>query len=233
MNSDTTKPFFISLVSRHTIDGILLMACHYEKKCGYESQKMLEDGTVKTTTKQRVKDYFSLADHADDFDSRITELVTLYQDKVDDIKVSISDLPVVEPTDRMYNYFNDMRTLFRVEDTHLVNPNQIGMIVSALGLYNAKPDEDSNSKHLGVVGKGGEWFVKLVKYRRLDNGSNQYSVVNRVGDKGIFYSKHIFELDLGDCFLFQGTVKKHDVWRGVNTTHWNYVKIKENVGKVQ
>ena len=218
---------------RLTLDAILTIACHFEEKFGYESQKMLESGQVKTTTKQRVKDFVSTEEEMSDFDwipNRASS--SKYSEKVADIKTFVRELPAVEPLDRMYNYFNDLKTLFRVSDEHVFNPNQVGMVVSALGLYNAKPKETTSS-HIGTVGKSGEWFVKLVKYRRLDNGSNQYSVVNRVGDEGIFYSNHIFDLDIEDCFLFQGTVKKHDVWRGVNTTHWNRVKIKENVGKAQ
>ena len=216
---------------RLTLDAILTIACHFEEKFGYESQKMLESGQTKTTTKQRVKDFVSTeGDEILDWISNDGN--GKYSEKVADIKTFVRELPAVEPLDRMYNYFNDLKTLFRVGDEHVFNPNQVGMVVSALGLYNAKPKETTSS-HVGTVGESGERFVKLVKYRRLDNGSNQYSVVNRVGDEGIFYSNHIFDLDIEDCFLFQGTAKKQDVWRGVNTTHWNYVKIKENVGKAQ
>jgi hypothetical protein len=115
------------------------------------------------------------------------------------------------------------------------------LITSALGLYNQKLNEEEfkemvgDSKHLGAIGDRGEWFVKLIGFREMFNdiGGYQYRVVNRLGDLGLFYSKHDFNIEISDCFLFSGRIKDHIEWKGVNQTVWSHVKIKENVGRAE
>jgi|TARA_Y100000310_G_scaffold256483_1_gene264293 hypothetical protein len=237
-------------MQKFDLKDILLIAVWYEKQYGYENKTMMEKGESDTTTGTRTKDFFSKQDYF-----RLLETVKdgsgaiyngkVLMEKVEDVVAYTKKLPDVPPLDRMYNYYNDLRTVFMysVDPEQKYKHSQIGLITSAIGLYNQKLTEDDfkekvkTSKHLGEVGKRGEWFVKLLGYKQMNNdiGGYQYTVITRHGDYGMFYSQNNFHIELGDCFLFSGKVKEHRNW-GTNEhipqTVWNYVKLVENVGSV-
>jgi hypothetical protein len=211
---------------------------------------MVENGESDTTTGERTKKFFTKLDY-----SRLLETVKgghgaiysakVLMDKVAEITRFVKNLPTVPPLDRMYNYYNDLRITYKysADPEQKYNYTNIGLITSAIGLYNQKLTEADfkekvkASKHLGEIGKKGEWFVKLLGFKQMKNniGGYQYTVITRHGDYGIFYSQNNFGLELEDCFLFEGKVKEHREWGTsdqVPQTVWNYVKVSEIVGRV-
>ena len=232
------------------LEDILLIAVWYEKQYGYENKKMVEKGESDKTTGDRTKDFFSKQDYFRLLETVKEGMGAVYNakdlmEKVEDIVAYTKKLPDVPPLDRMYNYYNDLRTVFMysADPEQKYKHSQIGLITSSIGLYNQKLTEDDfkekvkTSKHLGVVGETGEWFVKLLGFKQMQNdiGGYQYTVITRHGDYGLFYSQNDFGIELDDCFVFSGKVKKHCEW-GTNDqipqTLWNYVKVTENVGSV-
>jgi len=232
------------------LKDILLISVWYEKQYGYENKAMLEKGESDTTTSMRTKDFFSKQDYFRLLATIKEGIGAIYNakdlmEKVEDVVAYTKKLPSVPPLDRMYNYYNDLRTVFMysADPEQKYKHSQIGLITSAIGLYNQKLTEDDfkekvkTSNHLGVVGENGEWFVKLLGFKLMINdiGGYQYTVLTRHGDYGLFYSQNNFGLELDDCFVFKGKVKEHRHW-GTNDqipqTVWNYVKVIENVGSV-
>ena len=236
--------------NKFDLRDILLIAVWYEKQYGYENKKMVENGESDKTTGDRTKDFFGKQDYYRLLDTVKEGMGAVYNakdlmERVEDIIAYTKKLPDVPPLDRMYNYYNDLRTVFTfsADPQQKYNYSQIGLITSSIGLYNQKLTEADfkekvkASKHLGVVGKKGEWFVKLLGFKQMQNniGGYQYTVITRHGDYGMFYSQHDFGVALDDCFLFTGKVKEHRNWgtnEQVPQTVWNYVKITEIVGSV-
>ena len=229
---------------------ILYVSVWYEQKYGYAGKSMVEKGVADMSTGDRTKEFFNKTNHLGLLDKIKTSSGALYDskvlmEKVEDVVAYTKKLPDVPPLDRMYNYYNDLRTAFMysVDPDQKYTRNQIGLLTSAIGLYNQKLSETDfkekikTSKHLGEVGKTSEWFVKLLGFKQIQNdiGGYQYTVITRQGDYGMFYSQNDFGIELDDCFVFSGKVKQHREW-GANDqipqTVWNYVKLVENVGSI-
>tara|TARA_Y100000310_G_C20694481_1_gene824551 strand:- start:1362 stop:2033 length:672 start_codon:yes stop_codon:yes gene_type:complete len=217
-----------------SLKDVVLVTVQIEEKHGFVGRSGAETGLV--PTKERVKKFFELHIHDD-----LTNCTTEHHSKADSIiKYIQSELDNVDPLDKMYNYYNDLRTIYR-ED--VVNVSSVGLISSALGLYNQHTtrkdfmERVKDSAHQGLIGDRGLWFNKLLSFREMHNdfGGFQYKVLSREGNYGVFYSQKDFGLEIGDCFLFKGTVKDHKIHSQNNIqyaeTQWNRVVFVENYGK--
>ena len=128
--------------------------------------------------------------------------------------------------------------------TH-VSSNKIGIIASAIYFYNQKftrelyKDFIRNSKYIGDLKQRDIFFAKLLNkiakndQNGLSEGYYIYKVVTREGDYAFFFNKNDFPIEVGDCFLFRGTVIGHDVCRyeKVPSTKFNNVRFMENHGQ--
>ena len=91
--------------------------------------------------------------------------------------------------------------------------------------------------YIGKLMERAEWYAKIEKMRRVrtDFGPRTlYKFVTRSGRKGLFFSETIQELDEGVCFVFKGTVKKHEFneYDKQHETTFNRVEIIKIVGKL-
>ena len=105
---------------------------------------------------------------------------------------------------------------------------------------NSPPKE--NLSHLGWIGtenKRGNFFVKLTEY--IEN-YGLHKVVDKTGNRGIFFSYRMKEhkvgapqlsvINAGDCFLMKATPSRHQInnYDGGKETYFNRVIIEENKG---
>ena len=97
-----------------------------------------------------------------------------------------------------------------------------------------KSSPKENLSHLGWIGtekKRGSFFVKLTEY--IENYS-LHKVVDKTGNRGIFfsYTGHEHKIEKGDCFLMKATPSRHQInkYDGGKETYFNRVIIEENKG---
>ena len=105
---------------------------------------------------------------------------------------------------------------------------------------NSPPKE--NLSHLGWIGtenKRGNFFVKLTEY--IEN-YGLHKVVDKTGNRGIFFSYRMKDhkvgapqlsvINAGDCFLMKATPSRHQInnYDGGKETYFNRVIIEENKG---
>ena len=138
------------------------------------------------------------------------------------------------------NYWHDVGAQLACKDS-----NKIGLVASAIYFYNQKftrelyKDLIKNSKYIGELKKRTNFFAKLLnKIAKNDqNGTSDgyyiYKIITREGDYAFFFNKNDYPVEVGDCFLFRGTVIGHDIckFEKVPTTKFNNVRFLENHGQ--
>ena len=113
---------------------------------------------------------------------------------------------------------------------------QLGFLASLVNnvIKEEKAPPKENLSHLGWIGtekKRGSFFVKLTEY--IENYS-LHKVVDKTGNRGIFFSftGHEHRIEKGDCFLMKATPSRHQInkYDGGKETYFNRVIIEENKG---
>ena len=113
---------------------------------------------------------------------------------------------------------------------------QLGFLASLVNnvIKEEKAPPKENLSHLGWIGtekKRGSFFVKLTEY--IEN-YDLHKVVDKTGNRGIFFSftGHEHKIEKGDCFLMKATPSRHQINRydGGKETYFNRVIIEENKG---
>ena len=121
---------------------------------------------------------------------------------------------------------------------------QLGFLASLVNnvIKEEKAPPKENLSHLGWIGtekKRGSFFVKLTEY--IENYS-LHKVVDKIGNRGIFFSyrmkdhkvgaPHLSVINAGDCFLMTATPSRHQInnYDGGKETYFNRVIIEENKG---
>jgi hypothetical protein len=113
---------------------------------------------------------------------------------------------------------------------------QLGFLASLVNnvIKEDKAPPKENLSHLGWIGtekKRGSFFVKLTEY--IENYS-LHKVVDKTGNRGIFfsYTGHEHRIEKGDCFLMKATPSRHQInkYDGGKETYFNRVIIEENKG---
>ena len=121
---------------------------------------------------------------------------------------------------------------------------QIAVVASSLQFYNQKFTSDKfkeiikGSKYIGDLNSREDCFVKLVyKDHKMDihPGYYIYKGITRDGDLVLFYDKNDHPITIGDCFLFKGTIRGHEICKfdNVPITKFNRIKFLENYGQPQ
>ena len=121
---------------------------------------------------------------------------------------------------------------------------QVAVVASSLQFYNQKFTSDKfkeiikGSSYVGDLNKRENCFVKLVyKDHKMDvfPGYYVYKGVTRNGDLVLFYDKNDHPITIGDCFLFKGTIKTHEICKfdNVPITKFNRITFLENHGQPQ
>jgi len=99
-------------------------------------------------------------------------------------------------------------------------------------------DRVKNSLPMGLLDSVDDFFVKLVVKKPLASNVSDvyylYKFYDKRGNLGYFFHHINLPIDLGDCFLFKGTIElaeksKYD--EEVMTTKFKNVKYIENYGK--
>jgi len=113
---------------------------------------------------------------------------------------------------------------------------QLGFLASLVNnvIKEEKAPPKENLSHLGWIGtekKRGSFFVKLTEY--IEN-YDLHKVVDKTGNRGIFFSftGHEHKIEKGDCFLMKATPSRHQInkYDGGKETYFNRVIIEENKG---
>ena len=113
---------------------------------------------------------------------------------------------------------------------------QLGFLASLVNnvIKEEKAPPKENLSHLGWMGREmerGNFFVKLTEY--IEN-YGIHKVVDKTGNRGIFFSftGHEHKIEKGDCFLMKATPSRHQINRydGGKETYFNRVIIEENKG---
>ena len=113
---------------------------------------------------------------------------------------------------------------------------QLGFLASLVNnvIKEDKAPPKENLSHLGWIGtekKRGSFFVKLTEY--IEN-YDLHKVVDKTGNRGIFFSftGHEHKIEKGDCFLMKATPSRHQInnYDGGKETYFNRVIIEENKG---
>ena len=121
---------------------------------------------------------------------------------------------------------------------------QLGFLASMVNnvIKEDKAPPKENLSHLGWIGtekKRGSFFVKLTEY--IEN-YGLHKVVDKTGNRGIFFSykmkdhkvgaPHLSVINAGDCFLMTATPSRHQInnYDGGKETYFNRVIIEENKG---
>ena len=113
---------------------------------------------------------------------------------------------------------------------------QLGFLASLVNnvIKEEKAPPKENLSHLGWIGtekKRGNFFVKLTEY--IEN-YDLHKVVDKTGNRGIFFSftGHEHRIEKGDCFLMKATPSRHQInkYDGGKETYFNRVVIEENRG---
>ena len=121
---------------------------------------------------------------------------------------------------------------------------QLGFLASLVNnvIKEEKAPPKENLSHLGWIGtenKRGNFFVKLIEY--IEN-YGIHKVVDKTGNRGIFFSyrmkdhkvgaPHLSVINAGDCFLMKATPSRHQInkYDGGKETYFNRVIIEENKG---
>ena len=119
---------------------------------------------------------------------------------------------------------------------------QIAVVTSSLQFYNQKFTSDKfkeiikGSSYIGDLDSRENCFVKLVyKDHKMDiyPGYYIYKGITREGDLVLFYDKNDHPITIGDCFLFKGTIKTHEICKfdNVPITKFNRINFLENHGQ--
>ena len=95
-----------------------------------------------------------------------------------------------------------------------------------------------NSQPMADSGVRSDHFVKLVTKKMISNGAPDpgyylYKFYDRSGNLGVFFKQTNFDVEVGDCFLFKGTVvecgnSQYD--DNIMTTKFNRVQFIRNYG---
>ena len=121
---------------------------------------------------------------------------------------------------------------------------QIAVVAASLQLYTQKFTSDKfreiikGSSYIGDLNNRENCFVKLVyKDHKMDihPGYYIYKGITRDGDLILFYDKNDHPITIGDCFLFKGTIKTHEICKfdNVPITKFNRITFLENHGQPQ
>ena len=121
---------------------------------------------------------------------------------------------------------------------------QVGVVTSSLHFYNQKFTADKFKKiikdysYVGDLNNREDCFVKLVyKDHKMDihSGYYIYKGITRDGDLVLFYDKNDHPITIGDCFLFKGTIKTHEICKfdNVPITKFNRIRFLGNHGQPQ
>ena len=98
--------------------------------------------------------------------------------------------------------------------------DKVGLIASSVSFYNQKFTSDKfkeiikGSKYIGELNTTENCFIKLIyKNHKMDQQRNYYIYkgVTRDGDLVLFYDKNDYPITIGDCFLFRGNIKDHEI----------------------
>ena len=99
-------------------------------------------------------------------------------------------------------------------------------------------DKVKNSVPMGLVDSTDEYFVKLVTKKTLASNVSDvyylYKFYDKQGNLGYFFHPEDYTIELGDCFLFEGTVEssmKSQYDEEVMTTKFKNVSYIQNYGK--
>ena len=115
---------------------------------------------------------------------------------------------------------------------------QLGFLASLVNnvIKEEKAPPKENLSHLGWMGREmerGNFFVKLTEY--IEN-YGLHKVVDKTGNRGIFfsYTGHEHKIEKGDCFLMKATPSRHQInkYDGGKETYFNRVIIEENKGSM-
>jgi hypothetical protein len=92
------------------------------------------------------------------------------------------------------------------------------------------------NKYIGKLMERDVWYGKILGVRqvRTDYGLRHvYKFITRTNKFGVFFSDEKPELEIGVCFTFNGTVKKHSFneYDKQDETTFNRVEIVKIVGK--
>jgi len=83
--------------------------------------------------------------------------------------------------------------------------------------------------YLAPQGERKEFFLKLEN--KIEK--HEYSVhkmIDRKGNKAMFYRYNGPDFNIGDCILVKATVAEHRTYNGEPETYLNRVKVIQNVG---
>lgn len=104
-----------------------------------------------------------------------------------------------------------------IGNTVAIEARSTGIAASIVGVYyrNQRPKSNVPSQHVGSVGGKVEMELLIVDTRQLDTGSILHTMRDRGGNVYKWFASNIgFSKQKGQVIKVQGTVKKHETYRG-------------------
>lgn len=191
-----------------------------------QARKLLEEGR---------KDVVATADRA------YSMMWSMSMDKVEPsaaaVEVAAKTLEWVDetisPKGEMTDYEHNLSVIF---SSGALEPRSIGIAASAVWVYRRAMEKEANeqtqqtaivSRHLGQVGQKITANVKLLDKKPIEGMMGTTWLHRFVDDQGnliTWFSTTGSNMETGQSYTIAGKVKKHDVFRGTNTTLVSHVK---------